>query len=170
MTKTNFRVNRGFLTRGPAMAMDSLHRRDDEPDEFDDEHPDIEIHNHIPEDYGALASEEMTPGDPGRRHVDDRRHRQRDDEEEVGEVAARFPADFHAQVEGDELVVYSRPPLSQRTDIYDFKIEDRGRRPADRHRLADTRDAWRARPPRTTAALNRFMADYYPRRKATAAR
>jgi hypothetical protein len=108
----------------------------------------IEIHNHIAEpDYNSLTSEQM-----------DRRHRD-DEPDEDGEVVARFPASFHMQTEGDEIVVYSRPPRSQRSDILDIKVDDRSRRAArDQH------------PPRTVAELNRFFAGYYPRKKTTAAR
>jgi hypothetical protein len=155
--QNRLRVRKGFLTFGP--VMDSLSRFRDDEEEPGTE-PEIEIHNHIPEfgrepDYGALSSEQMD-----RRHRDlhDRRPRDEEPDDEDGEVVARFPASYHVQTEGDEIVVYSRPPRSQRTDLFDFKIEDRKRRTGDQ------------RPPRTLVELNRFFASYYPRKKTTAAR
>ncbi len=128
----------------------------------DGEEPEtIEIHNHVADpDYGSLTSEEMDSDRHHDRHRDlrDRRPRDEEPDDEDGEVVARFPRNFHVQTEGDEIVVYSRPPRSQRTDIYDLKIEDRTRRTGDQ------------RPPRTVAELNRFFASYYPRKKTTAAR
>jgi hypothetical protein len=69
---------------------------------------------------------------------------------EEGEIVARFPASYHCQTEGDEIVVYKTPPKNK-TDLFDFKTADR-------------------RPPRTLREMNTFFAGYYPRRKTTAAR
>jgi hypothetical protein len=97
----------------------------------------IEIHNHLParDDY-SVSGENIAPRDEG---ADD------------DGVVARYPASYHAEIEDDELVIYSRAPES-RTDLYDFKA---------------THDH---RPPRTLAEMNQFFAGYYPRRRSTAAR
>lgn len=90
----------------------------------------IEIHNHLParDDY-SLSGEADEDG-----------------------VVARYPASYHAAIEDDELVIYSEAPKQKtKTDLYDFKTQDRG-------------------PPRTLAQMNRFLRDYYPRRRSTAAR
>jgi len=107
----------------------------------DDEDPDtIEIHNHIPE------------GD-----------NQRDDEGEEGDengVIARYPASsHHVRTEGDEIVVYGRPPR-----------EGSDMSAAEANLSFDHAKTHDNRPPRTLAALNEFYRRYYPRRRTTAAR
>jgi hypothetical protein len=119
------RIKNGFLTRGPAMAMDSFRPRDEEDPDT------LEIHNHIDPDYGALVSEEMSPRDRGRRdaysddrrgrYQDDRRDRLRDDEEEPDDdgVIARYPEDYSAEYEDGELVIRSRPS-SDKTTVHEM--------------------------------------------------
>ena len=77
----------------------------------------------------------------------------RDEEAEEDGVVARYPGSYHAAIEGDQLVIRSKAP-QQETDIYSF----------------DSKTTKDHRPPRTLAQMNRFLRDYYPRRRSTAAR
>lgn len=138
-------------------AGEARRRRDD-----DEEPETIEIHNHLPQfgrepDYGALTSEEM---DSDRaRHRDLRARRHRDDEyedDEDGEVVARYPASYHVQTEGDEIVIYSKPPRSQPTDLLDFRVDDRRRKHVARDQ----------RPPQSLAELNQLHRQFYAKSHA----
>jgi|SRR5579862_3874445 len=105
----------------------------------------IEVHNYLPQDY-EVSGENIAP----------RGERGRDDEEEEDGVVARYPASYHAAIEGDQLIIRSKAPQQQQeSDRFTF---DRSTR--------DRRDG----PPRTLAQMNQFFRDYYPRRRSTAAR
>lgn len=136
MTRSRTRVRGGFLTTGPTMAMDSRSRF------RDDEEPDtIEVHNYLDDPDYTVAGENIAPHD-----------RQRDDEEpeeeEDGEVVARYPASYHVATEDDEIVVYSRAP-QHKTDRFDMDTDAR-----------KTRDG---RPPQTVAELNALHLRHYGR-------
>jgi hypothetical protein len=69
------------------------------------------------------------------------------------EIVARYPASYHCQTEGDEIIVYKTSPKNK-TDIFNF----------------DSKTTKDRRPPRSLSELNKFFAGYYPRRRTTAAR
>lgn len=67
-------------------------------------------------------------------------------EHDEGEVVARYPSTYHFQTEGDEIVVYSKPP-NTKTDLYDMGTKDH-------------------HPIQSLGDLNRLHARRYPRRQA----
>jgi hypothetical protein len=152
--KSAFRkLSRAFTTQDASSfdaALDQIEEgMEQEPDE-------LEVHNHMPEDYGVNGkrwpvSEPEWPPHADRRRVDrrrvDRRHDDEEGEEGAGQVVARYPGTHHAQFEDDQLVVYDGPP-NQRTDRFDM---DRG-----------TTDS--KRPPQTLSELNALHKQHYATR------
>jgi hypothetical protein len=70
-------------------------------------------------------------------------------ERDAGEVVARYPSSYHFQTEGDEIVVYSKPPKTK-TDLYDMGTKD--------HQAI-----------KSLGDLNRLHSRRYPRRQAVRA-